>query len=93
MYFVVPIVHVATLAALRHRRRYARAGALTRAGSPPSKNISRTITINPLSQPLTSVDDLLIAGSDSADIVATNRELVERFEMKDIGEAKVGLGL
>lgn len=39
------------------------------------------------------VDDLLIAGDDTAAIVWIKGELQKRFEMKDLGEARVCLGL
>lgn len=35
------------------------------------------------------VDDLLIAGSDSSEIAIIKGEFAKRFEMKDLGEAKV----
>ncbi len=39
------------------------------------------------------VDDLLIAGDDMSGISWIKGELSKRFEMKDMGEAKVCLGL
>ena len=39
------------------------------------------------------VDDLLIAGRDTTSIEWMKGELRQRFEMKDLGEAKVCLGL
>ncbi len=38
-------------------------------------------------------DDLLIAGNDTAAILWIKGELRKRFEMKDLGEAQVCLGL
>ncbi len=38
-------------------------------------------------------DDLLIAGNDTAAIVWMKGELRQRFEMKELGEARVSLGL
>ncbi len=39
------------------------------------------------------VDDLLIAGSNKAKISLIKKELTSRFEMKDLGQAKVMLGI
>ena len=39
------------------------------------------------------VDDLLIAGNSKSEIDAIKKELSDRFEMKDLGEAKVMLGI
>ena len=39
------------------------------------------------------VDDLLLAGSDLDAILWMKGELNKRFEMKDLGEAKVCIGL
>ncbi len=39
------------------------------------------------------VDDLLMAGNDTAAIVWIKGELRQRFEMNDLGEARVCLGL
>ncbi len=39
------------------------------------------------------VDDLLIAGKESRSIARIKEELRKRFEMKDLGEARLCLGL
>ncbi len=39
------------------------------------------------------VDDLLIAGNSKSDIEAIKKKLSRKFEMKDLGKAKVMLGI
>nr|GEY85767.1 putative retrovirus-related Pol polyprotein from transposon TNT 1-94 [Tanacetum cinerariifolium] len=57
------------------------------------ENLMRKLKKSLLVRPLLYVDDMLVAGSDMADIKKLKRQLSQEFEMKDSGSAKHILGM
>nr|GEZ04009.1 retrovirus-related Pol polyprotein from transposon TNT 1-94 [Tanacetum cinerariifolium] len=57
------------------------------------ENLMRKLKKSLLVRPLLYVDDMLVAGSDVADIKKLKRQLSQEFKMKDSGSAKQILGM